>query len=58
MVLETDEPLTTLTLELSTVSAAAHVTLGVVSMVGHPVDASHQWLVASITLPIAVGLSP
>ncbi len=43
MVFETDEPLAALALELSTVSAAAHVTLGVVSVIGHPVDASHQW---------------
>jgi hypothetical protein len=43
MVFETDEPLAALALELSTVSAAAHVTLGVVSVFGHPVDASHQW---------------
>ncbi len=43
MVLETDEPLATLSSELSTVSAAAHVTLGVVSVFGLPVDASHQW---------------
>jgi hypothetical protein len=41
-VFETDEPLTALALELSTVPAAAHVTLGVVSVFGHPVDASHQ----------------